>query len=58
LAACFSGLFWLTPRHERILPAEEVNAAGISQQINPMMTNELVDQTALALAKVARQFAA
>ena len=58
LVSCFSGLFWLTPRQDRILQAEEVNAAGISLQINPMMTNELVDQTALALARVARQFAA
>jgi hypothetical protein len=58
LVSCFSGLFWLTPRQDRILQAEEVNAAGISLQIHHMMANELVDQTSLALAKVARQFAA
>jgi hypothetical protein len=45
-------------RPGRDFEERQVNAAGISLQINPMMTNELVDQTALALAKVARQFAA
>jgi hypothetical protein len=53
--SCFSALFWLIPREERILQADEANAAGISLQINPVMTNEPVDQTALVLAKGARQ---
>jgi dTDP-4-amino-4,6-dideoxygalactose transaminase len=53
-----AGLTTMDYRTVRCPAAETLLADGISLPINPAMTDEWIDQTADALAKVARHFAA
>ncbi|WP_415910960.1 DegT/DnrJ/EryC1/StrS family aminotransferase [Oleiharenicola sp. Vm1] len=53
-----AGLTTMDYRTVRCPAAEALLATGISLPISPALTDEIVDQTAAAIAKVARHFAA